>query len=86
MKILKFYASWCTPCKALTQYLEASKDIIPCPIEEIDIEKDMETAVTYGVRGVPTMVLIDEHGNVVRKHTGVIMEDKVFLKFLNGDE
>ena len=51
MKVLKFYADWCTPCKALTKYLEASKELIPCPVEEIDIEKDMETAITYGVRG-----------------------------------
>ena len=71
MKILKFYASWCTPCKALTQYLEASKDIIPCPVENIDIDADMETAVHYGVRGVPTMIMVDENNNQVKRLVGM---------------
>lgn len=86
MRILKFYATWCVPCKALSKYLEESKDIITCTIEEVDIEKNMETAIEYGVRSVPTMVLLDDDNNVVRKHTGVIVDDKVMLKFLNGDE
>ena len=83
MKILKFYASWCQPCKALTQFLEASKDLIPYPIEEIDIEKDMDSAIKYGVRSVPTMVFLDDNNEVIRKQVGVIMTDKELLAFLD---
>lgn len=83
MKILKFYASWCQPCKALTQFLETNKHLIPCDIEEIDIEKDMAAAVKYGVRSVPTMVLLDDENNVIRKNVGAITEEKKLLEFLD---
>ena len=67
MRILKFYATWCVPCKALSKYLESSRDIriINCNIEEVDIEKNMETAIEYGVRSVPTMVLLDDYNNEI---------------------
>ena len=83
MKILKFYASWCQPCKALTQFLEANKDLVPYPIEEIDIEKDMDLAIKYGVRSVPTMVFLDDNNEVIRKNVGAIMEEKKLLEFLD---
>ena len=67
MKILKFSASWCGPCKMLSMTIAGIKDEIPYPIEEIDIDENSEIAQTFGVRGVPTMVLIDGDTEVRRK-------------------
>ena len=82
MKILKFYADWCGPCKALTQFLNASKDLIPYQIENIDIDENMDTAVKYSVRSVPTMILVDDSGNEIKRNVGVIMEDVKLKEFL----
>jgi len=67
MKILKFSAGWCGPCKMLSMTIAGIRDEIPYPIEEIDIDVNSELAQSYGVRGVPTMVLIDRDTEVRRK-------------------
>lgn len=64
MKILRFTASWCQPCKALARNLEESK--LNIPIEVIDIDVHTEIAVDYGIRSVPTLILIDENIEVKR--------------------
>lgn len=80
MKILKFSASWCGPCKMLSMTIAGIKDQIPYPIEEIDIDVSTDMAQKFGIRGVPTMVLLDGDKEVKRK-VGVMTsaELKTFL-------
>lgn len=63
-RILRFTASWCGPCKALAKNLEVAD--IKLPIEVIDIDENEVLAVEYGVRGVPTLVMLDENIEVKR--------------------
>lgn len=81
MKLLKFYAPWCGPCQALSMVIESAKDRIDIPIEEINIELDMESAVKYGIRSVPVMVLVDESGNEIKRKIGSLNENEL-LQFL----
>lgn len=67
-KVLRFTASWCNPCKMLATTLEDVKTSIP--IEVIDIDEKQDIAIEYGVRGVPTLVMLDENVEVKRQ-TGV---------------
>jgi thioredoxin 1 len=63
-KILRFTASWCQPCKGLAMNLmSADLDI---PIEVIDIDAYSDVAVEYGIRSVPTLVMLDENIEVKR--------------------
>ena len=63
-RVLKFSASWCGPCKMLSRNLEdVNTDII---VEEIDIDEKQDIAIEYGVRGVPTMIMLDENTEVKR--------------------
>ena len=64
MEILRFTASWCQPCKALAQQLEElglDKDVTV-----IDIDEQSALAIQYGVRSVPTLVVIDSNKEVKR--------------------
>lgn len=67
MKILKFSASWCGPCKMLSMTMAGIKDQIPYPVEEIDIDENTELAQKYSIRGVPTLVLVNDDKEVKRK-------------------
>jgi thioredoxin 1 len=68
MKILRFTASWCQPCKSLAKNLEEAN--LSVPIEVIDIDIQSDVAVEYGIRGVPTLVLMDENHNIMKKLVG----------------
>jgi thioredoxin 1 len=69
MKVLKFSATWCGPCKMLARNLEDINTIIP--IENIDIDENQDAAIHYGVRGVPTMIMLDENHNEVKRMVGM---------------
>ena len=76
MKLLKLYADWCGPCKALSMTL--GKMDIHIPIEEVNIETNKDIAIKYGVRSIPTMILVDEHDmSELRKLTGNANENQI---------
>ena len=63
-RILRFTASWCGPCKSLAQNLEIAN--LELPIEVVDIDIHDQMAVEYGIRSVPTLVMMDENIEVKR--------------------
>lgn len=83
MKLFKFYAEWCGPCKGLTMIINGAKDKISIPIEEYDIDNEMFMAQDYKVRSVPTLVLVDDKNQEIRRHVGLLTEEKL-LEFLKG--
>ena len=77
MKILKFQATWCGPCKAMTMVVAGAGDKLKVPVQEIDIEEDEAVAIRYGIRGVPTMVLLHEAGNELKRKVGTMNEQEL---------
>lgn len=63
-RVLRFTATWCQPCKMLAKNLESVNSIVP--IEVIDIDENTDVAVEYGIRSVPTLVMLDENMEVKR--------------------
>lgn len=58
-KIVRFTASWCGPCKMLAKTLDEVE--IKLPIEVVDIDIHPEIAAEFGIRGVPTMVIVEDN-------------------------
>lgn len=75
MKLLKFYANGCCQCKMLNKTLEGFNRV---PIEPIDCEEDPEDlASKFQVRSLPTLILVDDEGEFLRKFTGHITREDV---------
>ena len=62
--LVQYTASWCGPCKSLAQNLEIAN--LELPIEVVDIDIHDQMAVEYGIRSVPTLVMMDENIEVKR--------------------
>ena len=73
-KVLRFTASWCQPCKAMAKLMEDIDTNLP--IEIIDIDEQPELAVDYGIRSVPTLVMVDENIEV-RRMVGLATKEKL---------
>lgn len=82
MKLIKFQAEWCGPCRMLSKILDELN--IDIDTEVVDIDKESDKVKAYGVRGIPTLVLLDDNGVEQGRLTG--MQDRSTLKsFLLGD-
>ena len=69
-RILRFTASWCQPCKTLAKNLETVNNVKSIPIEVIDIDVNSDIATDYGIRSVPTLIML-EGNNEIKRITGV---------------
>ena len=83
MKLLKFSAEWCNPCKTLTQVIIKTGDKVTVPVEQVDIDAQSDIAMHYGIRSVPTLILIDENNAEVKRRVGSLNEAQL-LDFLKG--
>lgn len=83
--IIDFYATWCPPCKILAKSLSAYDKVKSSNVEiyKVDIDKNMDLAIKYNVKALPTLgyfkngeLIVTEVGikdvpqlsNSVRKH------------------
>lgn len=70
IKVLKFGADWCSPCKILDPVLVELRDEMPnVEFQFVDVEKEPEVAEKFGVMGIPR-VFIFKNDEIVEDFTG----------------
>jgi thioredoxin 1 len=73
IKVIKFSATWCGPCKALSPVFNEVRSQMPdVSFQEIDVDQNSDLAIKYNVRGVPTIVIEKDNQEVTRK-SGMMM-------------
>jgi len=63
-----FSAKWCAPCKQLAPIMEEVSKTIP--VKKIDVDSESGLASSYGIRSVPTVILMKD-GSEFKRIIGV---------------
>jgi thioredoxin 2 len=71
--VVDFYADWCVPCKvmapALDEFALAHKGELL--VVKLDTERNPIVAQSYGIRGIPTLIVFKD-GVEVARQTGAV--------------
>jgi thioredoxin 1 len=71
--LLLFSASWCGPCKSMTSVVEGLADVMNdrLNIIKVDVDISANDASDYGIRSVPTLMLV-KHDEIIAQQMGAL--------------
>lgn len=78
MKILKFYSPCCGQCKVVAK--EFKNYPIDAPVEDIDVMENPEVADKYNVKGLPTILLLNDKEEVLETWRGIVKSEVINSK------
>lgn len=76
--LVDFGADWCAPCRLIGPILD---ELAPeyegrLTIAKLDVDDNRETAIKYGVQGIPTLILFKD-GQVIDRIVGALPKPKL---------
>lgn len=72
--LVVFKAHWCQPCKMLAKTL-ADTDL-GIPVSTVDIDADPTATTEFNIRGVPTVLLMEDM-QVVKRQSGYMSSEQL---------
>lgn len=76
--LVDFWAEWCGPCKMIAPILEEiGRDYVGRVIvAKVNIDNNPKTPQTYGVRGIPTLILFKD-GEILATKVGALSKSQL---------
>lgn len=79
--LVDFYAEWCGPCKMISPLVEevAGEMKGKANVFKLNVDESMNTAQTYGVMSIPTLIFFKD-GKEVDRMVGAMPKDTMTEK------
>jgi thioredoxin 1 len=76
--LVDFWAEWCGPCKMIAPILDQVSREYEGRLEiaKVDVEDSQATAMKYGIRSIPTLMLFKD-GVVQAQHVGMLSKEQL---------
>tara|TARA_R110001592_G_scaffold155188_1_gene384866 strand:- start:145 stop:405 length:261 start_codon:yes stop_codon:yes gene_type:complete len=86
MKVIKFGATWCGPCKMYAPvFALVEKQISDHKFVAVDIDESPATGNKYSITTIPTTIYLDDNEVEIGRITGALSETQL-VKFIEGED
>ena len=72
MSVYYFTAEWCAGCKAFKPTVQTVSRELGIPVNYVNVDYESELVEKYNVTSVPTLMVVDQGGNVLFRNSGVM--------------
>ena len=77
MQVMYFSAPWCGPCKMFKPVVQEVSRELGIAVNDINVDYDATYTEKYSITSVPTIIVVDNTGNVVFRNSGAMSKQQL---------